>query len=521
MYMMIATIRKDKNTIIGFRLLDMASMKCLNATYSNVVRCVSNTRDIRNLRVRNGRIVGYNGAINRYPVLNSACQLVGKSSIIVLGISNYTNTIKCCDFKGNVTYLKEDELVTYAKANGIANGKIVSDKVHCIEGGYSKLYHEIPVIRKEEEEITDEQLGKGVSADKIREYRAKSNLVGNKSIKSLKLDSSNKVVVGWAKHSQKKIIIPNFVETIDTEAFYRCIDVEEIIISSSVKYIKNKAFIGSGLKKIAMGESVKSIGEKAFLGCDIDGIKLPNSLTSIGEFTFAECKEIEEIVIPSSVVEIGNRTFADCSKLRKASIEADIRTLPEGMFINCIKLREVTLPDSIQDFSIWAFNGCTELATFKLPYKLKCIPECTFANCRSLREVDIPSNLEVIGKYAFSECHKLRKLPVSNNTKRIDESAFYKCLSLKKIVLPDSLEFIGKQAFMGHKLERVELGLNIKSIGNEAFLPSRGSDVKTEYIVPNNEIGKLLIKSGVPKKRIKLKTGGSTANDLYDSSSKR
>ncbi len=95
--------------------------------------------------------------------------------------------------------------------------------------------------------------------------------------------------------------IPEGVEVIRTKAFYKC----------------------SELRQLTLPSTLKSIEEKAFFRCSFSEITLPDTLTFIGKDAFSYCGELMELTIPSAVTEIDEYAFYNCVKLLDITVEAD------------------------------------------------------------------------------------------------------------------------------------------------------------------------------------------------------
>lgn len=430
MIYMIAVVKDKLKNIIGFRLLDTTTGKVMDTRKDSVILDLRQRKvKIENLVLKGDTLIGYNGSIDRYPVLNSECKLVGKSSIIILGITK-DGKFNCADFKGGIVYIKEEELVRYAKVNGIANGKIVSDKVYCIEGHYTKLSQEKSVGGESKEYIMLDNI-----EQKISDYKAKSKLIG---LTVLNIEVKNDiVVVTGVEMENKKVFIPNFVGVIGRGAFIGCTEIEEVTINDGLVRIDDSAFQGCGVREINLPDTIEFIGKQAFEYCD----------------------RLAEIIMPNSIKEIGDAAFHCCYNIRKVVVSNGVNNLKSATFMGCESLTDIILPDSIVTLGARVFDGCSSLKNLRLPSLLK----------------------------------------------DIQESAFEECVSLIEIDIPDSVKSIGESAFKYHMLDRVEFGENIKSIGEKAFFPSVEFDGPTVFIVPNNEIGKQLSTSAIPKEWIKLR----------------
>ncbi len=99
--------------------------------------------------------------------------------------------------------------------------------------------------------------------------------------------------------------IPEGVETIRSKAFYKCSDLKEVKLPSTLKIIE----------------------EKAFFLCDLKEIILPDGLEAIGKDAFGFCSSLKEITVPASVTRIDDYAFYSCTSLLKVNMsgnESDI-----------------------------------------------------------------------------------------------------------------------------------------------------------------------------------------------------
>ena len=93
--------------------------------------------------------------------------------------------------------------------------------------------------------------------------------------------------------------IPVGVEIIRSKAFYKCYELTEITLPSTLK----------------------SIEEMAFFRCSIKSLDLPENLIFIGKDAFSYCTAIEEVTIPATVTEIGEYAFYSCTNLLSVTME--------------------------------------------------------------------------------------------------------------------------------------------------------------------------------------------------------
>ena len=100
-------------------------------------------------------------------------------------------------------------------------------------------------------------------------------------------------------------IVPEGVETIRSKAFYKCYELKEITLPSTLK----------------------SIEEMAFFRCSLSELTLPDGLTFIGKDAFSYCTNIKELTIPTTVTQIDDYAFYNCTSLKDVTMlckEADM-----------------------------------------------------------------------------------------------------------------------------------------------------------------------------------------------------
>ena len=137
--------------------------------------------------------------------------------------------------------------------------------------------------------LFDEMLERGVMAPYIGTYY----------IIKEKADNSLTVEKAWS--CDEVYSIPEGVERIGDNCFYKC----------------------DRLQKIDIPSTVKEIGEMAFFKCyGISLVKLPEGLASIGCDAFSYCQNMRyAMFIPASVEEIGHHCFYECHGIEKFYLE--------------------------------------------------------------------------------------------------------------------------------------------------------------------------------------------------------
>jgi len=134
-----------------------------------------------------------------------------------------------------------------------------------------------------------------------------------------------------------KLLIPDTVIAIGSEAFSDNTAINEIIVSHKLEYI----------------------GQKAFCGCKMmSGFNLPSTVKYIETEAFDGCwNAFRKLTIPASVRHIGSHAFRGCATLEKVVFAGLIDNIGSGIFESCEKLSEIVVP-----------KGCIDQFREQLPF---------------------------------------------------------------------------------------------------------------------------------------------------------
>lgn len=286
---------------------------------------------------------------------------------------------------------------------------------------------------------------------------------------------------------------------INNWAFEGLDDVQEIVISSSVKEIEPAAFRNmSGLQKIEVESDNMTYSSK-------DGVLFNKNKTQLLNYP-AKKTEVAYEVAPS-VKTISGLAFYGNKNLKNVVVEDTVERIGWGCFGNCSSLESMQLPfvggireyitaTDISHFSYifgnkyinddnmlesnvnFYFPLGSKLSrddfemNFSLPLSLKTviiknnfdkydIYPCAFANCSNIENIKLDCNVYSIETYAFIGCNKIKTLhPLDNNNDglgikdtllHIKEAAFCNCDNLTSITLPEHVLTIREKAFYGLK----------------------------------------------------------------------
>lgn len=300
----------------------------------------------------------------------------------------------------------------------------------------------------------------------------------------------------------KKVTIPTSVMEIGENAFFDCINLEEVKFETNgaLSTIGAAAFRNCvSLKSIRIPNGVTKLNAYAFYNCrSLTKVQLPEGLTHIGYyfdygtetlgndggFVFAHCENLREINIPESTQWIQNYSFLNCKSLTEVVLNAADKKIGEGAFANCTALKKVTLGSNVKTLPSKLFINCTALDTITVygtenggtpvvdlspitgygylssDRKSFKLGDSTFKNCTAIKEVILnTSALNVLANSLFDGCTNLTYVNKvkTGGTEEAPEYTSY---------LPDKLAYLGTYSFRNTSIERVRMPDSLTSLGN-------------------------------------------------------
>ena len=158
-----------------------------------------------------------------------------------------------------------------------------------------------------------------------------------KSMTTLSLPSTLKVIEGWSLSSMSGVNllnIPASVTTMYTYSFSADTKLRVAEGNSTYKSIDDVLILNKAGTKVMMANrntttynipnTVTEIGKSAFYYCSkMTSITIPDSVTTIGAGAFEGCSSLTEITIPQSVTSIGSDAFVYCGKLMAINIKGE------------------------------------------------------------------------------------------------------------------------------------------------------------------------------------------------------
>lgn len=307
----------------------------------------------------------------------------------------------------------------------------------------------------------------------------------------------------------KEIQIPDSVETIGTNAFQNCQDLESITLPASLKTIESSAFSSCrNLSEIRLPTSLKAIQSYVFDGCssletvfydgplaqwsrintsnDFLGYSSPSLV--MGDYT-AQFISVEDDPlakpIPKKTVTITKYTGTESTVILPSTISSwPVTKIGEDALKDNTTITSVTIPASVTEIGSNAFAGCTNLTSVKyggdwskltiqsgnpavedaakdaaneqlFDFEFILNNTAVIVNnykCKgTAADVTIPSRYKgkpvtAINNTAFPNS-AVTSVTIPDSVTSIPDAAFYNCGNLETIHIPVSVTFIGSYAF--------------------------------------------------------------------------
>lgn len=302
-----------------------------------------------------------------------------------------------------------------------------------------------------------------------------------------------------------EIILPETVEKISSEAFWKCENLAKTNFPDGIKVIEPHTYNGCAFTEIKIPDSVVFIGDGAFANCHnaaeivvpssvkvigshaffnifyATSVTLNEGLEKIGTYAFANSSQTISfgdhenapmaytLTLPSTVNELGAYAFEYSGISGEIVIPDKITKVSEGLFNDCRLLTSVVMHDGITEIETFAFAGCFYLDSAPFPSNLEIIGDYAF-QATGMVSVTFPSSLTHLGRGAYQYTETLTSVTIPGNVKTISSVCFYDCRGLKTVIIEDGVEYIDTYAFSEiDGLEMVVIPPSMIEIANNAF----------------------------------------------------
>lgn len=329
----------------------------------------------------------------------------------------------------------------------------------------------------------------------------------------------------------KEIQIPDSVETIGTNAFHNCQDLESITLPASLETIESSAFSSCRkLSEIKLPASLKAIQSYVFDDCSsLETVFYYGSLEQwskinvakgflgysspslvMGDYTaqFISVKDENDPDPPPKTVTITKYTGTESTVILPSTINSwPVTKIGEDAFQDNTTITSVTIPDSVTEIGSNAFAGCTNLTSvnyegdwsnltiqsgnpavedaakdaaneqlfdFEFILNNTAVIVTNYRCKGTAADVTIPSRYKgkpvtAINNAAFPNS-AVTSVTIPDSVTSIPDAAFVNCSQLTNISIPNSVTYIGFSAFDGcASLKSITLPSSLRTIGNSAF----------------------------------------------------
>lgn len=227
---------------------------------------------------------------------------------------------------------------------------------------------------------------KGVSPSRICVYptiydylkmsSARSKLLGGYCEYSY--DETLKLITLRKVDCSGTLVIPNFVEVIEKNAFVKCQNILKIEFESisSLRIIEDNAF--------AFCKSLREIDLEACV-----------NLEEIGLVAFSGCSDLKSISLPDNEIRLKYGCFSYCG-LTNIKLSSKLKELGDGCFNTCRDLTSIVIPSSVESLGVMCFGNCNNLKEVKFEGRhLKRICYMCFEGT-PITEVVIPEGVDLM-----------------------------------------------------------------------------------------------------------------------------
>lgn len=190
--------------------------------------------------------------------------------------------------------------------------------------------------------------------------------------------------------------------------------------SNPVYYAGKLLLDGEVIKDLVIPEGVETVNSNAFYNCrSLESVKFPTTIKSIETGAFASCDNLKRYEFESLSNYLGIEYASPEDKLPSINsgriyIGGNALEMPEGL----------VWPENLKRVPPFALAGEKTLTSVVLPDGLEEIGEMAFYNCSGLSEINIPASVESIGMKAFDYCRNLAEVSFDGTPMSIGKFAF-------------------------------------------------------------------------------------------------
>ncbi len=195
----------------------------------------------------------------------------------------------------------------------------------------------------------------------------------------------------------ENVEIPDGIVNIGREAFCGCESVRTVNFPKSVKTISSKAFFKLiNLEQIVFSEGLEKIGDQAFFGC----------------------KNLREAILPNSLKSMDFAAFYDCENLEKIEFGKKLKVFENNILYKNRRIQRLVIPATIQKVEDYSFAGIKGITSLYVEGKLK-NKRIYVIDCPELSEITFAEEVENIKGVSVVCCPLVKQVTVGNKTYKI------------------------------------------------------------------------------------------------------
>lgn len=172
-------------------------------------------------------------------------------------------------------------------------------------------------------------------------------------------------------NSLSEITMPSELTQLGEYAFYQCYNIRKgICIPYKVSEIGEYAFYNCRFTELLLEEGLITINLNAFWGCmNIENLVIPNSVKIICYSAFEKCSGLEYVHFGDNCQEIQGNAFCECTNLKTIEMGSQIKFLCDYAFAHCERLTTIyCLADTPPQKSWSAFYDSDAIERIYVPY---------------------------------------------------------------------------------------------------------------------------------------------------------
>lgn len=237
-----------------------------------------------------------------------------------------------------------------------------------------------------------------------------------------------------------------------------------LYVSNNVISIGNNAFYSCvNLQQIHFGDNVSYISIYSFYGCSsLTSITLPKSNIALYDHAFFMCSSLSNVIIYSTSLKCYTTAFLSCPSLSTISIGKYLESTSDtfgSMLYEIESLTKIDVDPENQHYcsvdgvlfdhdvtALLAYPHAKAGSTYQIPSTVQVLGDYAMARSANLTEVDtsLCTGLLRISDYAFVTSSSLSSLTLPSSVNSIGDNAFASCSSLHLTVLntaPSAITF--------------------------------------------------------------------------------